>query len=439
MAGYIPNTRQDRSEMLSALGLKNTDELFKDLPEGVRLKDKLKLDDGLNEIQVKKKLGQIANKNNEFDACFLGAGVYNHFIPAIVKQITSRGEFVSGYTPYQAEMSQGVLQSIFEYQTMMCYLTGLDVSNASVYDGATALAEAVMMTTQGKKRKVVVSEAINPEYLSVLKTWCEYCEVEIQTVAVKNYKTDMNQLKQINLEDVGAIVMQNPNFFGSFEDMQEASDFTHVNKALFISAVNPISLAICQCPADYNADIAVGEGQPLGNPMAGGGPYLGFMVAKKKLMRKLPGRIVGQTVDTDGKRGFVLTLQAREQHIRRERASSNICSNQALNALTAAVYLGAMGPSGLTEVATHSMNNAHHLHKKLTALKSVETCNRDFFNEFVLKIKCDHETLEERLHDKKILGPLYLGNYHYLFATTEQNTKQDIDLLFKVFSEVTDG
>jgi len=249
----------------------------------------------------------------------------------------------------------------------------------------------------------------------------------------------MDQLKQINLEDVGAFVMQNPNFYGSFEDMQDASDYAHENKALFISAVNPISLAICQCPADYNADIAVGEGQPLGNPMAGGGPYLGFMVATKKLMRKLPGRIVGQTVDADGKRGFVLTLQAREQHIRRERASSNICSNQALNALMAAVYLGAMGPSGLAEVATHSMNNAHLLHKKLIVLENIETCNRDFFNEFVLKINCDHETLEEKLHDNKILGPLYLGDNLYLFATTEQNTKEDIDLLVNVFSEVNDG
>jgi len=439
MPGYIPNTQSDRSSMLSALGLTKEDELFRDLPDGVLLKRKLDLADGQNEIQVKKKLANISRKNNVFDACFLGGGVYNHFIPSVVKQITSRGEFVTGYTPYQAEMSQGVLQSIFEYQTMMCNLTGLDASNASVYDGATALAEAVMMCSKGKKRKVVISEAINPEYLSVVKTWCEYCEVEIQTIPIVEYKTDMDKLERIDLDDVGAVVMQNPNFYGCFEAMEKASEITHEKKSLFISVVNPISLAICQCPADYHADIAVGDGQPLGNPMAGGGPYLGFMVATKKLMRKLPGRIVGQTVDTDGKRGFVLTLQAREQHIRRERASSNICSNQALNALTAAVYLSAMGPVGLSEVATESMNNAHILHKKLIALEKVKACNCDFFNEFVIELNCDHERLEAKLHESNILGGLYLGDNTYLFATTEQNTRDEIDTLVRIISEVCHG
>ncbi len=439
MANYIVNTSADIKDMLNTLGLSSTDELFNDLPSEILLNRELDLDAPLNEIQVKNKMDEISTKNRVFTSCFLGAGAYNHFIPSVVKQIASREEFVTGYTPYQAEMSQGVLQSIFEYQTMMCNLTGLDASNASVYDGATAVAEAIMMCVKGKKNKVVISEAINPQYMSVIKTWCEYCNVVIQTIPVKNFKTDLSVLDELITEDVGSVVIQNPNFFGSFEDMSEAGEIIHQNKSSFISAVNPISLAICQCPADYNADIAVGDGQPLGSPIAGGGPYLGFMVATKKLMRKLPGRIVGQTVDKDQKRGFVLTLQAREQHIRREKASSNICSNQALNALTAAVYLSTMGPVDLTEVANECMNNAHILHNGLKNINGVTVYDQEFFNEFVIKIDCDSKLLDEKLHENGILAGHPLGDNKYLYCATEQNTPCQIEKLIATINEVCNG
>jgi glycine dehydrogenase subunit 1 len=439
MADYIPNTKSDIEAMLGALNLDHIDALFDDIPKDILLKRTLDLAEGKNEIDVMHHIETIANKNDVFDNCFLGAGVYNHFIPSVVKQITSRSEFVTGYTPYQAEISQGVLQSIFEYQTMMCQLTGLDASNASVYDGATAVAEAVMMCTRGQKNTVVVSDGINPQYMRVLETWCEYCGVTIKTIAVQDFQTNLVHLKALMDDDVGAVVLQNPNFFGSFEDMQSAGDIIHNGSAKFISVVSPISLAVCMCPADYGADIAVGEGQPLGNAMAGGGPYFGFMVTTKALMRKLPGRIVGQTQDTNGARGFVLTLQAREQHIRRERASSNICSNQALNALTAAVYLSALGPKGLYEVACLCNNNANMLYDAFQKITNVTCYDQDFFNEFVVKIDCDRTKLQRKLNQNSILGGLFLGDNRYLYCATELNTPKKIDQLIAIISEVCHG
>ena len=436
MTSYVPNTKETTKHMMDVVGIKDAEELFKSIPSELRLGGDICIDDGKSEIEVRNTIHKIASTNKKYGSCFLGAGVYNHYIPSVVSEIASTQEFLTAYTPYQAEISQGVLQAIFEYQTYICNLTGMEASNASVYDGATALAEACMMSITNNKKKVLVSKGVNPEYIKVLNTWCKYAGLEMELVELDNYKTDVNDMKNKLNSEIASVVLQNPNFYGTLEDMDSVDQVIHSNKSLFISVVNPISLALLKSPVEYNADIAVGEGQPLGNPMASGGPYLGFMAATKKLTRKLPGRIVGQTEDIDGKRGFVLTLQAREQHIRREKASSNICSNQALNALTAAVYLGAMGESGLRQVACKSMENAYHLKDKLSKVDGVEVYQEDIFNEFVATFKCSNDELEEKLKENDILGGLYLGDNKYLFATTELNTQDDIERLVTIIKEV---
>ena len=436
MTSYVPNNNDTVKKMMDLIGVSDYEELFAQIPKDVRLKKNMCIDDGLSEIEVRDAMQQLAQKNKVYKSCFLGAGVYNHYIPSVVKQITSTQEFVTAYTPYQAEISQGVLQAIFEYQSYICMLTGMEASNASVYDGATALAEGCMMTLTNSRRKLLVSEGVNPEYIKVLKTWCRYSGAELDFISLKDYKTDTEDLKNKLGDNVAGVAIQNPNYYGSLEDMDEFGKTIHENKSLFISVVNPISLALLKCPGEYDADISVGEGQPLGNPMAAGGPYLGFMAATKKLTRKLPGRIVGQTTDTEGKRGFVLTLQAREQHIRREKASSNICSNQALNALTAAVYLGAMGEEGLKQVAYKSKENAHALKEVLSKIKGIQTYQDEIYNEFVAYIPCNKEELDNKLKDNDILGGLYLGDNKYLFAATELNTKSEIEKLSKIIKEV---
>ena len=436
MTSYVPNTKDTTKKMMDAIGISDIEEMFENIPSEVRLKGDICIDNGKSEIEVRNTICQIARKNRVYKSCFLGAGVYNHYIPSVVTKIASTQEFVTAYTPYQAEISQGVLQAIFEYQTYICNLTGMEASNASVYDGATALAEACMMSVTNSKRIVLVSEGVNPEYIKVLKTWCKYADLQMEFVKLDNYKTDPEDLKSKLNGDIASVVIQNPNFYGTLEDMDQFEEYVHGNKSTFIAVVNPISLAVLKSPAEYNADIAVGEGQSLGNPMANGGPYLGFMAASKKLTRKLPGRIVGQTTDLDGKRGFVLTLQAREQHIRREKASSNICSNQALNALTAAAYLGAMGEAGLKQVACRSMENAYLLKNKLRELDGVEVYQDDIFNEFVAHIPCDNKKLDGKLKENDILGGLYLGDSKYLFAATELNSADDINQLVSIIKEV---
>ena len=436
MTSYVPNTDESIKQMMDVIGIKNIEELFAGIPQEVRLKKELQLDKGKSEIEVRSALCKVASNNKVYKSCFLGAGAYNHYIPSVVAKLASTLEFVTAYTPYQAEISQGVLQAIFEYQTYICRLTGMDASNASVYDGATALAEACMMSVSGSRNKVLVSEGVNAEYIKVLKTWCKYANLQMETIKLTGYKTDIDDMKSKLTDEIASVVLQTPNFYGSLEDMDAFEPAIHENKSLFISVVNPISLALLKCPAEYNADIAVGEGQPLGNPMANGGPYLGFMAATQKLTRKLPGRIAGQTTDTEGRRGFVLTLQAREQHIRREKASSNICSNQALNALTAAVYLGAMGEDGLRQAACKCMENAYLLKKKLGDVDKVEVYQDEIFNEFVVHIPCDNEALDKKLKENDILGGLYLGDNKYLFATTELNTEIEINQLVNIVREV---
>ena len=359
MGGYVPNTKEQRQDMLKAIGLSSMEDLFVDIPQEVRLKGELEIPQGKSELEVKREMEDLAGKNRVFRTIFRGAGAYRHYIPAEVTSIISKENFLTAYTPYQAEVSQGILQSIFEYQTMICDLTGMDASNASVYDGASAAAEGVAMCRERKRAKALISGATSPYVIQTIQTYCHGNGMEMEVIPEKDGKTDWEKLKARLDSGTACVYIQHPNFYGNLEDAKEIGELTHEAGAKFVMGVNPISLGMLKTPAEYGADVAVGEGQPLGLPLAFGGPYIGFMACTDKMMRKLPGRIVGQTKDRNGKTGYVLTLQAREQHIRREKASSNICSNQALCALAVTVYLSSMGNEGLREAALQSASKAH--------------------------------------------------------------------------------
>ena len=428
MGSYVPSTAQERQEMLASIGLCSIDELFSHIPDSLKLKGELNLPSGKSELEVCRTMEHIAAQNIVFDSIFRGAGAYDHYIPAIVKSVTGKEEFVTAYTPYQAEISQGVLQSIFEYQTMICELTGMDVSNASVYDGATAAAEAVNMCCERSRNVVFCSAAAHPDTIEVVKTYCWASGHEFVLVPAKDGKTDWNSIvPQLDKKTSACLYIQSPNFFGQIEDVQQAAEAVHAVGAKLIMGCNPIALGLYKTPAELGADIAVGEGQPLGMPLSFGGPYLGFMATTKALMRKLPGRIVGETTDVDGKRAFVLTLQAREQHIRREKASSNICSNQALCAMTAAVYLAAVGPEGLKQVANLCYQKAHYLMQQLTAIPGITLRYQGpFFHEFVTD-QGDANRILLKLEQEGILGGLPLSDGGILWCATEKNSKEDID------------
>ena len=428
MGSYVPSTAQERQEMLASIGLSSIDELFSHIPDSLKRKGELNLPSGKSELEVCRTMEHIAAQNIVFDSIFRGAGAYDHYIPAIVKSVTGKEEFVTAYTPYQAEISQGVLQSIFEYQTMICELTGMDVSNASVYDGATAAAEAVNMCCERSRNVVFCSAAAHPDTIEVVKTYCWASGHEFVLVPAKDGKTDWNSIvPQLDKKTSACLYIQSPNFFGQIEDVQQAAEAVHAVGAKLIMGCNPIALGLYKTPAELGTDIAVGEGQPLGMPLSFGGPYLGFMATTKAMMRKLPGRIVGETTDVDGKRAFVLTLQAREQHIRREKASSNICSNQALCAMTAAVYLAAVGPEGLKQVANLCYQKAHYLMQQLTAIPGITLRYQGpFFHEFVTD-QADAKRILLRLEQEGILGGLPLSDGGILWCTTEKNSKEDID------------
>ena len=428
MGSYVPSTAQERQEMLASIGLCSIDELFSHIPDSLKLKGELNLPSGKSELEVCRTMEHIAAQNIVFDSIFRGAGAYDHYIPAIVKSVTGKEEFVTAYTPYQAEISQGVLQSIFEYQTMICELTGMDVSNASVYDGATAAAEAVNMCCERSRNVVFCSAAAHPDTIEVVKTYCWASDHEFVLVPAKDGKTDWNSIvPQLDKKTSACLYIQSPNFFGQIEDVQQAAEAVHAVGAKLIMGCNPIALGLYKTPAELGADIAVGEGQPLGMPLSFGGPYLGFMATTKAMMRKLPGRIVGETTDVDGKRAFVLTLQAREQHIRREKASSNICSNQALCAMTAAVYLAAVGPEGLKQVANLCYQKAHYLMQQLTAIPGITLRYQGpFFHEFVTD-QGDANRILLKLEQEGILGGLPLSDGGILWCATEKNSKEDID------------
>ena len=365
MGHYLSITDEQKGQMLNAIGIRSLDELYTAVPSKLLQKSGLNIPQGMSELEVLRTMEAMAAKNIVFPTVFRGAGAYRHYIPAIVSSVTSKETFVTAYTPYQAEISQGILQSIFEYQTMICGLTGMDVSNASVYDGATAAAEATAMCRERKRTKTLVSAAAHPDVIRVIKTYCWAANSEILVIPEKDGLTDADALRDLLDETVACVYIAQPNYYGLIEDATSIGLLVHDAGAKYIMGVNPIAAALLKTPAECGADIAVGEGQPLGMPLSFGGPYLGFMAATSAMMRKLPGRIVGKTTDSEGNRAFVLTLQAREQHIRREKASSNICSNQALCATTAAVYMAAMGPEGMKNTAVQCLSKAHYMAAKI--------------------------------------------------------------------------
>lgn len=442
MGSFIPATQEERHEMLQAAGYGSVREMYAAVPDEVWL-EHVNLPAGKTEMEVAEDMGALAEKNTQFKSCFRGAGAYRHFIPAAVRAITSKEEFVTAYTPYQAEISQGVLQSIFEYQTQICELTGMDVSNASVYDGATAAAEAVCMCEERKRTGVVVSAGVNPQTLEVVRTYCEAREISVNVVPLESGATTPAAVAAA-LEAAGnaaSVLFQSPNYFGVIEDAAALVETAHAAKAKAIFATNPIALGILKTPGEVGADVAVGEGQPLGMPLSFGGPYLGYMAATQKMMRSLPGRIVGQTVDADGTRCYVLTLQAREQHIRREKASSNICSNEALCAMTASVYLATMGPAGLAQAAKNSAAHAHYLQKQLSDLGFELQTKGEFFHEFLTSTPVDAGKLEAALAAKGILSGLPVesntpAENGILWCCTELTTKDQIDELVSAIKEV---
>ena len=436
MASYIPSTQEERLEMLKAVGLRDYRDLYQDVPAEMLLEvGDLNIPEGKSELEVSRIVSGMAAKNRVFPTVLRGAGAYDHYIPSIVKYIPAKEEFLTAYTPYQAEMSQGILQSIFEYQTDICELTGMDVSNASVYDGATAAAEAVAMCRDRKRRVTLISGAAHPDTINTVRTYCYGTGDELVVVPVKDGKTDLEALKALLTPEVASLYVQQPNFYGLFEDTEAISEAVHGAGALFVLGCNPIALGIMKNAREQGADIAVGEAQPLGMPLSYGGPYLGFMATTTKLMRKLPGRIVGQTVDSRGERAFVLSLQAREQHIRREKASSNICSNQALCALTAGLYLAAMGPSGLAEAAKQSMSKAHYLARELCKIPGVEMVyDGEYFHEFVTTLPRADEVLKA-LENADILGGLPIPG-GVLWCATEKVSREQLDRAVAVVKEV---
>lgn len=435
MASYVPSTREERQEMLHTVGVSDYRELYRDVPAEMYLEKGLNLPDGMSELEVRQKMTAMAAKNKVFPTVLRGAGAYDHYIPSIVKYIPAKEEFLTAYTPYQAEMSQGILQTIFEYQTDICELTGMDVSNASVYDGATAAAEAAAMCRDRKRRVTLISGAAHPDVIQTVKTYCYGTGDELRVIPAKDGITDVEAMKGLLTPDVASVYIQQPNFYGQFEDAETIGQLVHENGSVYIMGCNPIALAIMKPPKDCGADIAVGEGQPLGMPLSCGGPYLGFMASTEKYMRKLPGRIVGQTVDSEGNRAFVLSLQAREQHIRREKASSNICSNEALCALTAGVYMAAMGPEGMAQAAEQSMAKAHYLAEALCAIDGVSLVYPGpFFHEFVTTMpKAD--VVLEALEKAGILGGLPIPE-GILWCATEKVSKAELDRTAAIVREV---
>lgn len=437
MGSYVPNTNEERQEMLKACGYDSFDDMFSVIPDDLRLKEALNLPKGKSELETRRVISAMADKNKIFPHIFRGAGAYNHYVPAMVKSVLSKENLQTAYTPYQAEISQGILQSIFEYQTYICELTGMDVSNASVYDGASAAAEALSMCYGRKQKKAVVSGAANPYVLETIKTYTFGNNMEVVIVPpTADGMTDIEGIKAAVDANTASVYIQQPNYFGNIEDAAAIADIAHAEKAKFIMGVNPMTLALMKTPREYGADIAVGDGQPLGLPLGFGGPYVGFMATTQKLMRNLPGRIVGQTHDANGNIGYVLTLQAREQHIRREKASSNICSNQALCALAVGVYLSTMGNKGLKEVATQSISKAHYLANGLVEAGLTLENKGEFFHEFVTTSDVPAEKILAALEAEDILGGYPLDDKRILWCCTEMNTKAEMDDVVRIVKEV---
>ena len=435
---FISNTDKERKEMLAAIGVEKFEDLLTNIPQKFLLKEGCCLDEPYSELEITRKISELAAKNISTGHAnsFLGGGIYDHFIPAAVDHIILRPEFHSAYTPYQAEVSQGTLQYIYEYQTMICELTGMEISNAGMYDGASAAAEAILMAARKtKKIKAVIAGTINPLYLEVIKSYTEGIGIKLVIIPAKDGLVDLAAIKEAIDDETGCVLLQTPNFFGNIEDAFAIEEITHFSKkALFIVAVDPISLAVLNSPSEYNADIVIGEGQALGNSQSYGGPLFGFMAAKKSLARNLPGRIVGATLDADGKRAYCLTLQAREQHIRRAKATSNICSNEALCNLAASVYMCLMGPEGLKKIAVQSTTKAHYLEEKINELAGFSLAfEAPSFKEFAVKTPVPAEEIISRLKEKNIFPGIDMKRFGYenmlLVAVTEKKRKADLDEL----------
>jgi glycine dehydrogenase subunit 1 len=437
---YLPMTEEDKKAMLETIGVNSVDELFNDIPEKVRFKGEYNIRAAKSETALMKELFNMASRNADLkrNVSFLGAGVYDHYMPVIVDHVISRSEFYTAYTPYQPEISQGELQAIFEFQTMICELTGMDVANSSMYDGGTALAEAAMLSAgHTKRKKILVSGAVHPESKEVLKTYAKGQYLEVIEVPVNNGITDIEALKGLASDEIAAVIVQYPNFFGRIEPLKELEEIIHANKSLFVVSSNPLSLGVLTPPGKFGADIVIGDAQPFGIPTAFGGPHCGYFAVTTKLMRKVPGRLVGQTKDDQGRRGFVLTLQAREQHIRRDKATSNICSNQALNALAASVAMTALGKKGVREMAAANLQKAHFAKNAFKKAGFEVVYDGHSFNEFVVKLNKPVKEINQKLLQKGIIGGYDLGRdypelaNHMLVAVTEQRSQEEIDTLVK--------
>lgn len=437
---YIPHTEASQKKMLETLEIESVEELFSDIPAAVRMNRPLDLMPAMSELELNRHMGGLAARNLAADdvVSFLGAGSYHHYQPSVVDAIIGRSEFYTSYTPYQAEISQGLLQATFEYQTMVSELTGMDMANASMYDGPTALAEAALVTCAHTRRnKVLVARTMHPEYRAVLATYAAGQSVEVVEIPYRaDGRVDTAALSSLLDDDAAGVLVQYPNFYGGIEDLRTLAELTHGAGALLVVNTYPIALGLLEPPGNLGADLVVAEGQSLGNATSFGGPYLGIMAAKKALMRRLPGRIVGQTHDHDGKRGFVLTLQAREQHIRREKATSNICSNQALNAIAATVFLSYLGPNGMRELAEQNYHKAHYLADRLAQLDGVSLpFQQPFFNEFVVQLSKPAAEVQDRLLEKGFLFGLALEQYDpslkdaILLNVTELRTRAQLDAL----------
>jgi glycine dehydrogenase subunit 1 len=446
---YILNTPEDTREMLDAIGLDSLDDLFAMIPPELRLDRELNVPEALSELELTRHVGALAAQNHGADArpCFLGAGCYDHFIPAVVDNLAARGEFYTAYTPYQAEASQGTLQATFEYQTLISQLTGMDVSNASLYDGGSAVAEAVLMSlsiTQ-KHGRIVAAGSVHPEYRQIVETYIANLETELVVVPVRAGRVDAESLSAAITDDTAAVVLQYPNVFGQLEEIDTLVSAAKRKGAVAIVSVDPISLGLLRRPDFYGADIVVTEGQSLGNPLQYGGPFLGILACREEYVRRMPGRIVGQTTDRNGKRCWVLTLQTREQHIRREKATSNICTNQGLFALRASIYLAVMGPAGLRQAAELSARKAHYAAEQLSQVPGLSIAfDGPFFKEFVVRCSRDPKAVLAEVGRRGYHGGIALGDWYpelkdgILIAVTEKRTKAEIDCLAHAFRAAID-
>ncbi|HGZ9274273.1 TPA: aminomethyl-transferring glycine dehydrogenase subunit GcvPA [Staphylococcus aureus] len=444
---YIPLTEKDKQEMLQTIGAKSIGELFGDVPSDILLNRDLNIAEGEAETTLLRRLNRIASKNitKETHTSFLGAGVYDHYAPSVVDAMISRSEFYTAYTPYQPEISQGELQAIFEFQTLICELTDMDVANSSMYDGMTSFAEACILAfSQTKKNKIVVSKGLHYQALQVLHTYAKTRkEFEVVEIDLDGTVTDLKKLEAAVDDETAAVAVQYPNFYGSIEDLEKIHSFIEDKKALFIVYANPLALGLLTPPGSFGADIVVGDTQPFGIPAQFGGPHCGYFATTKKLMRKVPGRLVGQTQDDEGNRGFVLTLQAREQHIRRDKATSNICSNQALNALASSIAMSALGKQGIYDIAVQNIEHANYA-KQQFIKKGFEVLDGTSFNEFVVKFDKPIQQVNEELGKYNIIGGFDLGvvsddfKNHMLIAVTELRTKDEIDTFVEKAGELND-